>query len=396
MTRLQAIVVDEKCAKRLRAGYPWVMRSDLGKAAYTGVPAGELADFTDKRGVFAARGFFNPQAQIVGRVLTRRPKEEINRAFLELGLRNALALREKLFPVPYYRLVHAESSGFPGLIIDRYGDVLVAQVNTAGMERLFPVIQDILVEMLAPRAVVQRNDSSSREREGMAREVKVSHGAVPQGPLAIIENGVSFNVDVMNGQKTGWFFDQRENRAFVAGIAEGKTMIDVFCHTGGFGVTAAAKGAGHVTFVDSSDKALVDARANAALNGVEGKCDFIEGKAFDVLQRLVDEEKKYDIVSLDPPAFIKARSDITPGLRGYQKLARIAAPLVEEGGYMFLASCSHHAAQNELLKHVSEGIAKAGRTFQLVRASGADSDHPVHPMLSETGYLKAFMFRFLD
>jgi 23S rRNA (cytosine1962-C5)-methyltransferase len=394
MTAPQKITVSDKCAHRLRSGYPWVMRADLAKKRPKDPPPGAIVDFTGADGVFAGRGYFNPRAQIAGRVLTRKPDEAIDRAFLEGRVRRTLEFRTE--PSPFYRLIHAESGGFPGLIVDRYGDVLVAQVNTAGMQRLFPVLQEIFIEIFRPKAIVLRNDTPGREKEGLKREVKAAHGALPAEPFVMSENGAAFYVDVVKGQKTGWFFDQRENRAAVAELAAGKTMIDVFCHTGGFGVAAAVRGATKVTFVDSSAKALADARANAALNGVEGKSLFVEGKAFEVLERLAQDGKTYDVVSLDPPAFIKSRDETGAGLRGYRKLAKLAAPLVAKGGHMFLASCSHHASQKDLLENAAGGIASAGRKAELIRTAGAAADHPVHPMLAETGYLKALTFRFLD
>ncbi len=190
--------------------------------------------------------------------------------------------------------------------------------------------------------------------------------------------------------------EQRDNRAAVAELAKGKSMIDAFCHTGGLGVTAAAKGAASVTFVDSSAKALENARQNAALNKVDGKCAYVAGKAFDVMQKMAEEGKTFDVVAVDPPTFIKARREMHAGLKGYQKLAKLAAPLVAKGGYLFFASCSHHASVRDLTSNVSEGLRKAGRTFELVKTTGAAHDHPVHYMLAETGYLKALTFKMLD
>jgi len=200
----------------------------------------------------------------------------------------------------------------------------------------------------------------------------------------------------MEGQKTGWFYDQRDNRAWVASLAKDKSVVDVFCHTGGFGVTALAKGAASATFIDSSEKALQQTQKNAELNGVEKKTTVIHDKAFEAMERLRDQAKKFGVVVVDPPAFIKTRKDMNPGMKGYQKLAKLAAPLVEKGGFLFFASCSHHASAQELLEAIVEPLAKTGRTFQLVKTAGAGADHPVHPALPETGYLKALTFRFLD
>ncbi|MBI3440493.1 MAG: class I SAM-dependent rRNA methyltransferase [Proteobacteria bacterium] len=226
--------------------------------------------------------------------------------------------------------------------------------------------------------------------------MRVVHGTIPSGGIQIVENGTSFHVDVVEGQKTGWFFDQRENRAWVAQLAQGGSLLDVFCHTGGFGVTAGRAGAANITFVDSSAPALHMVEKNALLNGIEKKCQVIAGKAFEALENLVSARKKYDVVVLDPPAFIKSRKDTGAGLRGYMKLARLAAPLVQKGGVLFFASCSSHAGVNELSDSVTEGLAKSGRPFQLVKISGAAPDHPVHPLLPETAYLKGLTFRFVE
>jgi 23S rRNA (cytosine1962-C5)-methyltransferase len=382
------IHLEDRAFRRVGQGYPWIFRSEVLNAKDAAkLEAGTVVDFTGKKGDFAARGFYNPLPQLVGRTLTQDEGEKIDAAFFHKRIAAALKYRDALYGAPFYRLIHAESDGFPGLIADRYGDVIVAQVNTAGMEKQFAHIQAALMELVKPRAIILRNDTSAREQEGLARETKVVYGAL-DGPVKILENGVPFMVDVLEGQKTGWFFDQRDNRAWVASLAQGKSVIDIFCHTGGFGVTALGKGAASATFVDSSDKALEAALKNS---GGEGKG--IVGRAFDVMENL---GKTYGVVCVDPPAFIKTRKDMGAGMQGYKKLAKLAAPMVEKGGFLFFASCSHHASAQELLENVSESLARAGRPFQLVRSGFAGADHPVHPLLPETGYLKAFTFRFLD
>lgn len=393
MNALPQVVVRDQTLRRLKSGYPWVVREDLARVKQPDLEAGCLVDFVGKDGLFAARGFFNHRTAIVGRSLTRYNHEEITPHFFKKRLDAALQKRQALYAEPYYRLIHAESDGFPGLIVDRYGDVLVCQINTAGMEKTYGDIEPLLIEALSPRAIVLRNDTPARETEGLSQEIRISYGALDQTPVIINENGVKFQVDVTDGQKTGWFFDQRNNRLDLAALADGKSMIDVFCHTGGFGITAAVKGASNVCFVDSSKTALDQAERNAALNGISDKCSFIEGKAFDVLEQLARDGKVFDVVSVDPPAFIKSRSDYINGLKGYQKLSRLAAPLVAPGGVLFFASCSHHASLKDLIHEVGAGLKKAGRDFTLLKTAGAAPDHPVHPMLTETGYLKALTYR---
>jgi 23S rRNA (cytosine1962-C5)-methyltransferase len=391
-----SVRINEHSVKKLKLGYPWVFRSEVINAKESDkLTPGQVVDFVRDKGDFVARGFYNPKPQLVGRVMSAQPTQKIDGNFVFHLIDVALKFRDKLYSQPFYRLVHAESDGLPGLIIDRYGDVVVCQVNTAGMEALYPHVEAALKKLIKPRAIILKNDTHARELEVLEQVVKVAEGAAPEA-LQIIENDTPFHVDLMEGQKTGWFFDQRDNRAWVASLAKDATMLDVFCHTGGFGVTAGKAGAENVTFVDSSASALEMVKKNAALNGIDKKCQVIEGKAFDVMEKLATTKKTYDVVVVDPPAFIKSRKDMSAGLKGYNKLAHLSAPLVKKNGYLFFASCSHHAAVIELLETVSEGLAKEGRVFQLIKTSGAAPDHPVHPQLPETGYLKGLTFRFLD
>lgn len=390
------IRIDERSVKRLKLGYPWVFRSEIINARESAaLQPGQVVDFVRDRGEFVARGFFNPKPQLVGRVMALQPQQKIDGNYISYLIKGALHYRDKLYSQPFYRLIHAESDGLPGLIIDRYGDVVVCQVNTAGMESLYPQIEAALKELVNPRAIILKNDTAAREQEGLEAVVKVAYGEEPEA-LQITENDTPFHVDLLTGQKTGWFFDQRDNRAWVASLAKGGSLIDVFCHTGGFGITAGKAGAENITFVDSSASALEMVKKNAALDGIEKKCQVIEGKAFDVMEKLAATKKTYDVVAVDPPAFIKSRKDMSVGLKGYNKLAKLSAPLVKRHGYLFFASCSHHAGVAELQETVSEGLAKSGRVFQLIKTSGAAPDHPVHPQLPETGYLKGLTYRFLE
>ena len=398
MTDLPKIRINEHSFRRLKMGYPWVFRSEVHNAKEAEALApGSLVDFTREKGDFVGRGYYNPKPQLVGRVLTLKPEENIERFFIYHLVESALVYRDRLYNQPYYRLIHAESDGMPGLIVDRFGDVLVAQVNSAGMENLWPLIESALKSLLRPKAIVLKNDTGAREQEGLLESVSVVFGELPpDGIITIQEGEAKFLVDVIKGQKTGWFFDQRDNRAWAARLAQSGALLDVFCHTGGFGIAAARAGAQTVTFVDASWEALMMVDKNTALNGVAEKCNTIEGKAFDMMEKLPQFGRKYDVVCVDPPAFIKSKKDLGPGMKGYQKLATLAAPLVERSGFLFFASCSYHADTRHLIEVVSNGLAKSGRPFQLIKTSGAGPDHPVHPMLPETGYLKALTFRFLD
>jgi len=392
-----AIRINEHSYRKVKAGYPWVFRSEVHNAKEAdAIAPGSIVDFTREKGDFVGRGYYNPKPQLVGRIMTLNADEKIEKFFIYHRIEKAMVYRDRLYGQPFYRLIHAESDGMPGLVVDRFGDVVVAQVNTAGMQMLWPHIESALKSLLRPKAIVLRNDSGARTQEGLDESVTVVYGELPEDVITIQEGNTKFHVDVKNGQKTGWFFDQRDNRVWAAELAKGGSLLDAFCHTGGFGVVAALNGAENVTFLDSSSEALMMVDKNTALNGIANKCQTIEGKAFDMMEKLPHMGRKYDVVCVDPPAFIKSRKDLGPGMKGYQKLALLAAPLVEKSGYLFFASCSHHAEVKDLIEVVSGGLAKTGRPFQLIKTSGAGPDHPVHPLLPETGYLKALTFRFLD
>jgi 23S rRNA (cytosine1962-C5)-methyltransferase len=397
MASLPAIRIDEHSVRRVKLGYPWVFRSEIiNQNEAQALSSGQIVDFVRDKGDFVGRGFFNPKPQLVGRIMTLKPEENIERFFIYHKVESALVYRDRVFGQPYYRLIHAESDGLPGLIVDRFGDIIVAQVNTAGMEALWPHVESALKSLIRPKEIVLKNDTSAREMEGLEQKVAAALGTLQDPLVKIPEGGAQFYVDVMGGQKTGWFYDQRDNRAWVSGLAKGNSMLDVFCHTGGFGVTAAVNGATALTFIDSSSPALMMLEKNIALNQIEAKCQTIEGPAFEMMEKLARVGRTYEVVCVDPPAFVKTRKDMGPGMKGYQKLARIAAGLVERSGFLFFASCSSHVSTKDLLEVVSGGLSRSGRPFQLIRTSGAGPDHPVHPMLPETSYLKALTIRFLD
>lgn len=389
------IMLNPRAAQRVAAGYPWVFRSDLvsPKEAEDFIP-GSACQFTDAHGRVVATGYAHPKNQLMGRVL-QMGATELTTEFFERKFAQALAWRQQCFGgQPYYRLVHAESDGLPGLVIDRFGDTLVVQSNTAGMDNLQSLWLPALKNIVPTQNIVLKNDGNTRAMEGLQESIDIIQGNIPEdGRVELIENGVKFFADVREGQKTGWFFDQRPHRAWLANLAKGKSIIDVFSHTGGFGITAGVLGAREVICVDSSGPALELVRANAALNNIADKVETIEGKAFDVLEQL--HGKTYQVVSVDPPAFVKTKKDMTTGLKGYEKLARLAAPLVEKGGVLFYASCSSHPTEKEILDAVIAGCAKAKRQAFLVYSGTAGPDHLMHPMLPETRYLKALGFRII-
>ena len=342
MSSLPMITLLPDRHARLRAGHPWVYSNEVQMDAVAkALPAGTLVRLSASNGQRLGTALFNPHTLVAARIVSRDDIDSLDTDFLTARLRRALALRETLFDAPYYRLVHAEADGLPGTVIDRYGDVLVVQLNTAGIAQHQDALLNALDGLFAPRAIVLRNDTPARGTEGLEEEVIVARGALA-GPIEIIENGSRFQVDVLGGQKTGWFFDQRDNRAAVARLARGKTVLDLFCYGGGFGIQAAVAGAAGVVLADSSKPALDRAMISAGLNDVGANVSTAAGDAFRTLDRLESLGERFGIVVADPPAFAKSRKDVPAALQAYRKLARQAAKLVAPDGFLFIASCSHN------------------------------------------------------
>jgi 23S rRNA (cytosine1962-C5)-methyltransferase len=373
--------------RRQKAGHPWVYSNEV---AATPDPRallpGSLVRLEGDDGWRFGTWLFNPHSLIAARRLDPDHAATIDAAWISARLAEAAALRAKMVAGPYHRLVHAEADRLPGLVIDRYDDVAVLQANTAGMDRLLPEIVAALEALRPWRAIVVRNDAPVRRLEGLREEVLLLRGT--DAAAMVEEGGVAFPADVLGGQKTGWFFDQRPNRDLIAGLASGARVLDAFTHTGGFGLRAAAARAEQALLLDSSAAALDQARAAAERNGFSSRVAFRRGDAFTVMDELAAGGERFEVVVCDPPAFVRARKDLTAGLRAYARLARLAARLVARGGFLFLASCSHNVSPTDFAAAVAEGLHRAGREGRIVHAGGAGPDHPVHPQLPETAYLK--------
>jgi 23S rRNA (cytosine1962-C5)-methyltransferase len=377
--------------RRAEGGHPWIYSTEVEMdAAARAIAPGSLVTVkrADSRPLGVA--MFNPHTLLAGRLLDRDAARPIGRRFVMRRLERALQLRERLYRAPFYRLVHAEADGLPGLVVDRFGPVLVVQENAAGMELLEPVIVEALSALLSPAAIVLRNDSPARGLEGLTQEVRVAAGAV-DGPVTVEEDDAVFLADVLAGQKTGWFFDQRDNRAFVAGLAAGARVLDLYCYSGGFAVAAARAGAASVAGIDRSEAALALAGEAAARNDVAALCDFRRAEVFAEAAALASAGERFDIVIADPPAFARSKRDVPAALRGYRKLARLAMQLTAPGGFVFLASCSHNVAAADFAEAARRGLADAGRTGRILREAGAGADHPIHPALPESAYLKSLV-----
>lgn len=386
MTDHPLLRLQPKQDRRLKSGYPWAFSNELATTpAHRAWPPGGAVRIEGDDGWRYGTFAFNPHSLIAARFLDRDPAATIDAGWVLARIQAAAALRARICDTPFHRLVHAEADRLPGLVIDRFDDVAVVQANTAAMDRLLPDITDALRATLPLRAIVARNDSPSRLLEQLAQDVRLLHGE--DAATTVIEGGVRFSVDPLEGQKTGFFFDQRPNRDRIAALASGARVLDVFCHTGAFGLRAAAAGARSVTLVDSSASALEHAARTAAQNGLQGVSQQ-RGDAFDVMAALAAAGERFDIVVCDPPAFAKSRKDAEAGLRAYNRMTRLAAPLVAPGGFLFVASCSHHAPLDAFTAQVAAALVRARRDARVLATVGAGPDHPVHPNLPESAYLK--------
>lgn len=375
--------------KRARQGHPWVFSNEIEMdAAAKALPPGGLVRLEEAGGRPLGVATFNPHPLISARIVSRDADAQVDADFLAQRLARALEIREALFAVPYYRLVHAEADGLPGLIVDRFGELCVVQVNTAGMERLADALVEALERVIAPKTVIFRNDTNVRALEGLPEEVRV-HGPAPDAPIEVLENGGVFFADLGAGQKTGWFYDQRDNRGFLAALARGRRVADFYSYSGGFAVAAAMGGAAEVQAFDRSQAALDLVARAAVANGVAERVRPEKTDTFQKLHALAREGARFEMVIVDPPAFVKSKKDFHAGVRGYRKLVRMAAEITAPDGILFAASCSHHVDPPTFAEQVRRGLADAGRTGRILRSSGAGPDHPVHPFLPETGYLKA-------
>jgi 23S rRNA (cytosine1962-C5)-methyltransferase len=379
--------------RRLRAGHLWVFSNevDVERTPLTAFAPGDAVQVQDARGAPLGTGYVNPRSLIAFRLLSRDAHAELDGAFLKRRLTRALSLRQMLFDRPFYRLAYGESDGLPGLVVDRFGDVLVVQVTTAGMERVKDEIVDALRDTVSPSAILFRNDSSGRALEGLPEYVETAFGTVPD-VVELEENGVRFGAP-MAGQKTGWFYDHRMNRARLMAYAPGRRVLDVFSYIGGWGVQAAAAGAEQVVCVDASAEALEHAGRNAALNGVEAKVTVRRGDAFDALRELGADGEKFDVVVLDPPAFIKRRKDQKAGEEAYRRINQLALEVLKQDGMLVSASCSYHLPREALQDAMLRATRHRGRALQIVEQGHQGPDHPVHPAIPETAYLKAFFGR---
>ncbi|MFN3616127.1 MAG: RSP_2647 family RNA methyltransferase, partial [Rubrimonas sp.] len=390
-----AVKLRPRGGRRFSEGAPWIYVDEIAMDRRTrSLAPGTVVtvvsvDGDDRQplGAFA----FNPESTIAARLLDDDPAAAIDVDWIAGRLGRALALRETLYDTPFYRLVHAEGDGLPGVVMDRFGDAVVVQPNAAWADARIDALAQALDTVLAPRTIVMNAGSRARALEGLDADGRVLKGAI-DGPIPVAMNGAVYMADLAGGQKTGLFYDQRPNHAFAARLGRGRAVLDVFAHVGGFGLAALAAGAAHALAVDGSAAALALAAEGARRTGVAHRFETMKADAFDALKGLAEAERRFGMVVCDPPAFAPSRQALDAGLRAYAKTARLAAPLVEPGGFLVLCSCSHAADLDSFRAACVNGISATGRRGALIHAGGAGPDHPVHLGLPETGYLKALFF----
>ena len=391
---LPALRLKRNEDRRLHAGHLWIFSNEVD-TAQTPLPKfkpGELVRVLAHNDRALGLAYVNPQSLISARMLSTWKIPDT--AWLAARIRAALALRERLYPQPYYRLVYGESDGLPGLVVDRYGSACVVQIGTAGMERLKAQIQQALEQVLHCEALLFKNDGGTREMEGLPSYVEAAKGKFDE-LNKVVEDGLEFHVPLAEGQKTGWFFDQAANRrSLTKYVRKGARVLDVFSYVGAWGVRAAQAQAREVQCVDSSAAALDLAVSNAERNGT--RITAVKGDAFEVLEDLVKKRARFDIVVIDPPAFAKRKKDLPKALAAYKRLNQLAMQVLGEEGILVSCSCSYHVSPEELQDAIAKAARGADKHLQILEMGGQAPDHPVHPAIPETRYLKAYFCRVND
>jgi 23S rRNA (cytosine1962-C5)-methyltransferase len=383
--------------RRLRAGHLWIFSNEVDTAAtpLTQFEPGAAVQVHSDKDQFLGHAYVNPRTLIAARIVGRDPSYPLDASLLVHRLRVALSLRERLYRESYYRLVYGESDGLPGLVLDRYGDIVVAQSGTAGIDRLRADIEAAVTKVVNARAIVWKNDSGARELEGLDKHVGVhanDEWSTAPAEVTVREQGVEFVAPLAEGQKTGWFYDQAANRERLRRyLPAGARVLDVCSYVGAWAISALKGGAASATCVDSSATALDYVARNARANGVE--VETLKDDAFDALKALQESGARFDVVILDPPAFAKRKKDAPQAQAAYRKLNQLALPLIERDGLLVSCSCSYHMPAEDLLTAIQTAARHSSRFVQVLEQGGQSPDHPVHPAIPETRYLKSFFCR---
>jgi 23S rRNA (cytosine1962-C5)-methyltransferase len=380
--------------RRLRAGHLWIFSNEIDIAAtpLTQFEPGAAVAVHSDRDQFLGFAYVNPRTLIAARIMGRDAAYPLDASLIVHRLRVALALRERLYREPYYRLVFGESDGLPGLVLDRYGDIVVAQSGTAGIDRLRSEIEAAVDKVVHARTIVWKNDSGARELEGLERSVSAAGAGELPAEITVREGGAEFSAPLAEGQKTGWFYDQTANRERLRRyLPAGARVLDVCSYVGAWAVSALKGGAASATCVDSSATALEYVARNARANGVA--VDTIKDDAFDALKALQESQAKFDVVILDPPAFAKRKKDVPQAQAAYRKLNQLALPLIDRDGLLVSCSCSYHISADDLLSAIQTAARHSSRFVQVLEQGGQSPDHPIHPAIPESRYLKSFFCR---
>ena len=394
ITRPVVRLMPKANARAIRHGFPWVYANEMVTDRRTKALApGSLAVLQDELRQPLGLVSVNPNSKIIARVLDTDPDAQLDHEWFVAKIARALKLREQLFDAPFYRLIHAEADGLPGIVIDRFGDTCVIQPNAAWADVHLPMLAAAVAEVTGIKNILKNAAGRTRALEGLDDASGVVIGAAPDGPIAVTMNGATYMADLIGGQKTGLFFDQRPNHEFISRLSKGARVLDVFSHVGGFGLAALANGASSALAVDGSVPALELATQGAVAAGFGDKFSTRKGDAFDVLTSLRAEGAQFDVIVCDPPAFAPSRQALEAGLRAYERIARLAAPLVAEDGILGLCSCSHVADLAQFRAASVRGIGRGGRRASIIHTGYAGPDHPMLPQLAESGYLKALFFR---
>ena len=381
---MKKVILKKNCDKKAKRGYLWIFSNQVDKVE-SNPENGDIVEIFNSNNQFIGKGFYNKNSLISLRLLTYTD-EEINKNFLTNKILTADNLRQKLYNDNIYRMVYSESDLLPGLIIDRFDNVFSIQINSIGMEKLLPLITEILIENFSPECIIEKNESPLRSLEGLELKTSILYGEYKSKELII--DGIKYNIDLLSGQKSGFFLDQRINRLNIKKYVKGLKVLDCFCNQGGFALNAAIAGAKEVIGIDISKTAIEKCKINSAINGFEKICRFEVADVFDYLQQLIDENNYFDVVIIDPPSFTKSKKNIPTAKQAYKKVNYLGLQLIKNEGYLITSSCSHHIDENTFLDIIDESAIKAKSHIKLLEFHSASPDHPILLNMPETKYLK--------
>ena len=386
---MQSLRLRKGVERRLSSGHCWVYSNevDVAKTPLRSFVAGDLVEVTSHTGKVIGSAYMEPNSLICARRYSSQGATELNEQLVEERILVALELRQKFYSQPYYRLIFGDSDNLSGVIIDRYGDYLIVQLNTAGIERYRDSIVEALVSVLSPKGVLLRGDSRARQEQNLDLQASLVFGEVPER-VELIENGIRFLAPVFDGQKTGWFYDHRSSRGRLRDYVKGKTVLDVFSYVGGWGIQACAFGATAACFVDSSKTAIDGVLENAQLHQLENRVEVLRGSADKTLAIFAEQGRYFDVVIVDPPAFIQRKKDIKKGMKAYQRINEAALKLLGDGGTLISASCSMHLSAIDLRTIINNAAQRVGVTVRVLEQGHQAMDHPIHPAIPETEYIK--------